>query len=209
MLIKIFIMALILFLDVSLVCHWICGVISHPKVLSNLEVSNISTSPSILFKTRCEHAHVCFRIRVFPRNWNSRISPAVGHCVYHGFLTYTKLRIVHAPVMPGTFSTSPRVSVPDIWRMCRDACGIANCRFPLKSVAGKRSRYSRRMRKPQFCVSGKRHMIYFGKTWFIVVQMLWLLSITVFYNRDIMFCWVQLWISAIFHNTPKFIPWNG
>ena len=34
--------------------------------------------------------------------------------------------------------------------------GIVNLRFPLKSVAGKRSRHSRRMRNPQFCVSGKR-----------------------------------------------------
>ena len=36
--------------------------------------------------------------------------------------------------------------------------GIANPRFPLKSVAGKRSRHSRRMRDPQFYGSGKRSM---------------------------------------------------
>ena len=44
----------------------------------------------------------------------------------------------HAPGMPGTFSLPPRVSDPDM----RDAravmhAGIANKRFPLKSVAGK------------------------------------------------------------------------
>ena len=33
---------------------------------------------------------------------------------------------------------------------------IANWWFPLKSVAGKRSRHSRRMRNPQYYVSGKR-----------------------------------------------------
>ena len=46
-------------------------------------------------------------------------------------------------------------------RHVRDAravmhAGIANKRFPLKSVAGKRSRHSRRMPNPLFCVSGKR-----------------------------------------------------
>ena len=49
-------------------------------------------------------------------------------------------------------------------RHVRDAravlhAGIANWRFPLKSaVGGKRSRHSRRMRNPQFYVSGKRPM---------------------------------------------------
>ena len=42
------------------------------------------------------------------------------------------------------------------WRMCRDACQIANQRFPLKSVAGKRSRHSRCMRNPQIYIFGKR-----------------------------------------------------
>ena len=33
----------------------------------------------------------------------------------HGLLaTYSKLRVVHAPGMPGTFSTPPRVSDPDM-----------------------------------------------------------------------------------------------
>ena len=45
--------------------------------------------------------------------------------------------------MPGTFSPPPRVSYPDMhYDTCRDAravmhAGIANWRFPLKSVAGK------------------------------------------------------------------------
>ena len=37
--------------------------------------------------------------------------------------------------------------------------GIASQQFPLKSEAEKRSRHSRRMRNPQFWVSGKRSMI--------------------------------------------------
>ena len=70
----------------------------------------------------------------------------------HGPLArYVKLRVAHAPLMPGTFSPPPRVSVPDMhhgtcvthvpWHV-RDAravmhAGIANYLFPWKSVAGK------------------------------------------------------------------------
>ena len=52
------------------------------------------------------------------------------------FARYVKLWVVHAPGMPGTFSPLPRVSDRD----------------------GGCARHSRRMRKPQFCVSGKRPM---------------------------------------------------
>ena len=50
--------------------------------------------------------------------------------------------------MPGTFSPPPRVSDPDmhfLWNRWR----------------GKRSRHSRRMRNPQFCVSGTSPMYYY------------------------------------------------
>ena len=73
-----------------------------------------------------------------------------------------KLRAAHAPGMPGTFSPPPQVSDLDMHHgTCVTAravmhAGIANPRFPLKAVAGKRSRHSWRMRNPQFCVSGKR-----------------------------------------------------
>ena len=74
----------------------------------------------------------------------------------HGPLTrYVKLRVAHAPRMPGTFSPPPRVSVTHVpWCMS----GSLTSSFPWSRWRGKHSRHSRRMRNPQFCVSGKRPM---------------------------------------------------
>ena len=76
-----------------------------------------------------------------------------------------KIADAHAHGMLGTFSTPPRISNPDMHHgHVRDAravmhAGIANSRFSLNlSGGGKRSRHSRRMRNPQFYVSGKRPM---------------------------------------------------
>ena len=73
---------------------------------------------------------------------------------------YAKLRVTHAPGMPGTFSPPPRVSYPDIhhgtcvthvpWCMPESLSSGFLCRW--------RGKRSRRMRNPQFCVSGKRPM---------------------------------------------------
>ena len=75
---------------------------------------------------------------------------------------YVKLRVVHAPGMPGTFSPPP-TSKETASKRSRHASrhvrvaravmhvGIANPRW-----RGKCSRYSWRMHNPQFCVSGKR-----------------------------------------------------
>ena len=72
---------------------------------------------------------------------------------------YVKLRVAHAPGMPGTTS---KVTVSKrsrhASRHVRHAravmhVGIANPRW-----RGKRTRHSRRMRNPQFYVSGKRSM---------------------------------------------------
>ena len=74
-------------------------------------------------------------------------------CLQHGPLTrYVKLRVAHAPEMPWTFSVPPRVSDPDMHHDTRVMhAGIANKRFPLKSVAGKTLHWhSRCMRNPQF-----------------------------------------------------------
>ena len=76
-----------------------------------------------------------------------------------------KLRVAHAPGMPGTFSPPPLVSDPDIhhgtcvthvpWCMPGElTSGFLWCR-----CREKRSRHSRRMRNPKFCVSGKRPML--------------------------------------------------
>ena len=82
-------------------------------------------------------------------------------CRYGPLTRYAKLRVAHAPGMPGTFSPSPRVSDPDmhhgtcvthvLW--CRPGSLISG--FLWNRWRGKRSRC---MRNPQFCVSGKRPM---------------------------------------------------
>ena len=78
---------------------------------------------------------------------------------------YVELRVAHAPGMPGTFSPSPRVTDPDMhhgtcvthvpWCMLGSLTGG----FLWIWWLGKRSRHSRRMRNPQFYVSGKRPMV--------------------------------------------------
>ena len=83
----------------------------------------------------------------------------------HGLLArYVKLRVAHAPGMPGPFSPSPRVSDPD---MHHGTCvthvpwcmpGSLTSGFLWSRWRGKRSRHSRRMRDPQFKVSSKRPM---------------------------------------------------
>ena len=65
---------------------------------------------------------------------------------------YVKLRVAHASGMPWTWHASRHVR--DLRAVMH--AEIDNQRFPLKSMAGKRSRYSRCMRHPQFYVSGKR-----------------------------------------------------
>ena len=85
------------------------------------------------------------------------------HPLCHGPLDiYVKLRVVHALGMPGTFSLPPLVSDPDMhqgtcvthvpWCMPGSLTGGFLC----SRWRGKRSRHSRRMRNPQFYVSGKR-----------------------------------------------------
>ena len=66
--------------------------------------------------------------------------------------------------MPGTFSPPPRVSDPDMHHgMCmthmpRCMPGSLTCGFLWSRWRGKRSQHCRRMRNPQFYVSGKRSM---------------------------------------------------
>ena len=90
-------------------------------------------------------------------------SPYMEMWSLHRPLTrYVKLRVVHAPGMPGTFSPPPRVSDPDMhhgtcvthipWCMS----GSLTSGFLRSRWRGKRSRHSRCMRNQQFYVSGKR-----------------------------------------------------
>ena len=84
----------------------------------------------------------------------------------HGPLTrYAKLRVAHAPGMPGTFSPPLRVSDPDMRHgMC--VTPVPWC-MPVSLTSAflwsqwqgkhsRHSRHSRRMCNPQFYVSGKR-----------------------------------------------------
>ena len=83
---------------------------------------------------------------------------------YGPLARYVKLRVAHAPGMPGTFTPPPRASNPD---MHQGTCvthvpwcmpGSLTSSFYWSRWLGKRSRHSRRMRNPQFYVSGKRPM---------------------------------------------------
>ena len=83
----------------------------------------------------------------------------------HGPLTrYVKLWEAHVPGMPGTFSPPP-TSKETASKRSRHAWWHVRCARAVMDVGianlrwwGKRSRHSRRMRNPQFYVSGKRPM---------------------------------------------------
>ena len=77
-----------------------------------------------------------------------------------------KLRVAHAPGMPGTFSPPTRVSDPD---MHHGTCvthvpwcmpGLLTSGFLWNRWRGKRSRHSWCMCNPKSCVSGKRSMLW-------------------------------------------------
>ena len=77
---------------------------------------------------------------------------------------YIKLRVAHAPGMPGIFPPTLRVNDPDMRRgtcmphVLRCMPGSLNSGYLWRRRRGKRSRHSRRMRNQQFYVSGKRPM---------------------------------------------------
>ena len=99
------------------------------------------------------------RVSIWTRNTQSSKEES------HGPLAkYVKLRVGHAPGMPGTFSPPTRVSDPD---MRHGTCvthvpwcmpGSLTSDFPWSRWRGKRFR---RMRKPQLYVSGKRPMAHY------------------------------------------------
>ena len=77
-------------------------------------------------------------------------------------------------------------------RHVRDArvlmhAGIANWQLPLESVAGKRSRHSRRMRNPQVCVSGKK----------AISEQIWHVVIIIMIHKDRLMCVIVLSIDDI------------
>ena len=86
-------------------------------------------------------------------------------CLYGSLIRYVKLRVAHAPGMPGTFSLPPRISNPDIhhgtyvthvpWCMP----GLLTSSFLWNRWRGKCSRHSRRMHNPQFHLCVKRPIV--------------------------------------------------
>ena len=83
----------------------------------------------------------------------------------HGPLDrYVKLRVAHAPGMPGTFSPPPRVSNPEMHHgtcVANVPCcmpGSLTSGIPWSRWLGKRSRHSPRLRNPYFFVADKKPM---------------------------------------------------
>ena len=89
---------------------------------------------------------------------------SLKYCSHGPLARYVKLWVAHAPGMLGTFSPPPRVSDPDRHHgtcvthapWCVPGSLISG--FLWSRWRGKRSRHSRHMRNPQFCVSSKRPM---------------------------------------------------
>ena len=109
--------------------------------------------------------HICYIIGFSGCMWlvYSYCSESHHWCRDNGPLArYVKLRVAHAPGMPGTFS--PRVSDPDMhdgtYVTHVPSCMLESLTsgFLWSWWRGKRSRHSWRMRNPQFYVSGKRPM---------------------------------------------------
>ena len=91
-------------------------------------------------------------------------SQPIGYYLHGPLARYVKLRVAHAPRMPGTFSPLPRVNVADMHHgTCVTHVPWCMPESLTSSFLGNRwreirFRHSRRMHNPQFCVSGKRPM---------------------------------------------------
>ena len=103
--------------------------------------------------------HMPFRSNISVA-WHAHI---ISNPQVHVSLTrYAKLRVAHAPGMPGTFSPPPRVDDPDMHHgtcVTHVPCcmpGSLTSGFLWSRWYGKRFQHSQRMCNPQFCVSGKR-----------------------------------------------------
>ena len=104
---------------------------------------------------------LCFAVVWFDNTY--RLVSGLLHLCFYGPLTrYIKLRVAHAPEMPGTLSPPPLASDPN---MHHGTCmthvpwcmpGSLTSGFLWRRWRGNRSPHSRCMRNPQFCVSGKR-----------------------------------------------------
>ena len=117
---------------------------------------------------------------------------SLNRCALHRPLArYVKLRVAHAPGIPGTFSPPPRFSDPDMHHItCRDACrDLLTSDFLWSRWRGKLSRHSRRMCNPQFYVSAKGPMTLFKMVKEIKKIMLTALPVVMgwIHNRHILY----------------------
>ena len=154
------------------------SVLSWHRSLPNIELTCLTLETFQISHDLVQRVHIVYGaiisyriclIRVGHRIQVMRNSVYVMEpsCKRHGPLTrYVKLRVAHAPGMPGTFSLLPRVSGPDMHHGTRVTqvpwcmSGSLTRGFHWSRWRGKRSRgHSRRMCNPQFYVSGKRPMI--------------------------------------------------
>ena len=132
-------------------------------------------------------------------------------CVYRPLARYVKLRVAHAPGIPGTFSPPTRFSDPDIhhdtcvthvlWCMPR---WLKSC-FRCSRWRGKCFRHFRCMHNPQFYVSGKRPMWDWTKQHLYIWQRMYGVPklICGFPNRPD--SWVI--IQILYHNHYRFWYW--
>ena len=140
--------------------YWaICLLILHRNTVVSIGMGHLSLLTLLLMYLNrlTKRIHRYFCTRTFFENTTLN--------AFHGPLTrYVKLRVAHALGMPGTFSSPSRVDDPDMhhstcvthvpWCMLRSLTSW----FLRSRWRGKRSRHSRRMRNPQFYVSGKGPM---------------------------------------------------
>ena len=96
---------------------------------------------------------------------------------------YVRLWVAHAPGMPVTFSPPPTSKETASWlsrhasRHVRDARAVMRVGMAHSRWRGKPSRHSRRMRNPQFYVSGKSPMVVSQyqdnntSTWITIIKM--------------------------------------
>ena len=141
-----------------------------------------------------------------PKLYLSHVAEHEMHCILNSLLAtgawascqIRKQRVVHAPGMPGTFSQPPQYSDPD---MHHGTCvtHVPWC-MPGSLISGflwswwrrKRSRHSRRMRNPQFYVSGKRPMWLVDTALCQCLEEVWIQ----WFRGSVIFCFLH-WIKTI------------
>ena len=121
-----------------------------------------------VYERECQRIYTCKNITNLKEKYVGHICRWLTGSRHGPLARCVKLRVAHAPGMPGIFSPTLRVNDPD---MRRGACmthvprcmpGSLNNGYLWRRRRGKRFRHSRRMRNQQFYVSGKRPMVIFS-----------------------------------------------